>query len=67
VSCSQVDDSLSEHVTPSRIINDCTVGYVGIAEIIFADEKKVEEEISLINSPLFHREDIGNQKLIQDH
>ncbi|KTC77058.1 phosphoribosylamine--glycine ligase [Legionella brunensis] len=43
-----------------------TAAYVGIADTIFAAEKCVEDEISVIDGPLFHRTDIGTQPLIQD-
>ncbi|MDP1603347.1 MAG: phosphoribosylamine--glycine ligase [Legionella sp.] len=43
-----------------------TAAYVGIAETIGAAEKKAEEQISLIEGPLFHRQDIGTQLLIQN-
>jgi phosphoribosylamine---glycine ligase len=42
-----------------------TAAYVGIAESIVAAEIKAEHEISLIEGPLFHRQDIGTQQLIQ--
>ncbi|KTC81043.1 phosphoribosylamine--glycine ligase [Legionella cherrii] len=42
-----------------------TAAYVGIADSIVAAEIKAEREISLIEGPLFHREDIGTQQLIQ--
>lgn len=41
-----------------------TAAYVGIADSIFAAEK-AEHEISLIEGPLFHRQDIGTKPLIQ--
>lgn len=42
-----------------------TAAYVGIADSIFAAEKKAEHEISLIEGPLFHRQDIGTKPLIR--
>ncbi|KTD69320.1 MULTISPECIES: phosphoribosylamine--glycine ligase [Legionella] len=42
-----------------------TAAYVGIADSIVAAEIKAEDEISLIEGPLFHREDIGTKQLIQ--
>jgi phosphoribosylamine---glycine ligase len=42
-----------------------TAAYVGVADTIFAAEKRAEDEISLIEGPLFHRSDIGTQQLIQ--
>lgn len=42
-----------------------TAAYVGIADSIYAAEKKAEEAISCIEGPLFHRQDIGTKKLIQ--
>lgn len=42
-----------------------TAAYVGIGDSIFTAEKQVENEISAIDGPLFHREDIGTQPLIQ--
>lgn len=42
-----------------------TAAYVGIADSIDAAEKRAEVEISSIAGPLFHREDIGTQQLIQ--
>lgn len=42
-----------------------TAAYVGIADSIGAAEKSAETEISLIEGPLFHRQDIGTQQLIQ--
>ncbi|MBA3535090.1 MAG: phosphoribosylamine--glycine ligase [Tatlockia sp.] len=43
-----------------------TAACVGIADNIFAAEKKAEYQVSMINGPLFHREDIGTEHLIQD-
>ncbi|KTD08551.1 phosphoribosylamine--glycine ligase [Legionella jamestowniensis] len=42
-----------------------TAAYVGVANTIFAAEKLAEDAISLIEGPLFHREDIGTASLIQ--
>ncbi|WP_131778486.1 phosphoribosylamine--glycine ligase [Legionella bozemanae] len=42
-----------------------TAAYVGIADSIFAAEMNAEDEVSLIEGPLFHRQDIGTKKLIQ--
>lgn len=42
-----------------------TAAYVGIANSIFVAEMKAEQEISLIEGPLFHRQDIGTEPLIQ--
>ncbi|KTD23747.1 phosphoribosylamine-glycine ligase [Legionella lansingensis] len=42
-----------------------TAAYVGIAENIFSAEQHAEREISLIDGPLYHREDIGTPSLIQ--
>lgn len=42
-----------------------TAAYVGIADSIFAAERHAEDEISLIDGPLYHRQDIGTQQLIQ--
>jgi phosphoribosylamine--glycine ligase len=42
-----------------------TAAYVGIAESIFAAEALAEHQISLIEGPLFHRQDIGTKQLIQ--
>jgi phosphoribosylamine--glycine ligase len=42
-----------------------TAAYVGIADSIFAAEMHAENEVSLIEGPLFHRQDIGTQQLIQ--
>lgn len=42
-----------------------TAAYVGIADTIFTAEMHAENEISRIDGPLFHRQDIGTQPLIQ--
>ncbi len=42
-----------------------TAAVVGIAQSIFAAEKMAEAEIQRIHGPLFHREDIGTEPLIQ--
>ena len=41
-----------------------TVAYVGIGDTIFSAEKIVEREISKVRGPVFHRSDIGKEKLI---
>lgn len=43
-----------------------TAAYVGIADSIFAAEMNAEDEISLIEGPLFHRQDIGTKKLFSN-
>lgn len=57
-SVNQVDDTL--YATGSR-----TAAFVGVADTIDAAEKSAEGEISLITGPLFHRNDIGTQQLVQ--
>ncbi len=57
-SVNQVDDQIVAE--GSR-----TAAYVGIADSIFAAEMNAEDEVSLIEGPLFHREDIGTKQLIQ--
>jgi phosphoribosylamine--glycine ligase len=42
-----------------------TAAYVGVAESISAAEEIAEKEIRAIMGPLFHREDIGTEHLIQ--
>jgi phosphoribosylamine--glycine ligase len=42
-----------------------TAAVVGIANTIAEAEKVAEAEVTLIQGPLFHREDIGTQQLIQ--
>lgn len=42
-----------------------TAAYVGVAENISAAEEIAEREISAIAGPLFHREDIGTDRLIR--
>lgn len=42
-----------------------TAAYVGMGRTIFQAEKIAEKEISAIAGPLFHREDIGTEQLIQ--
>jgi phosphoribosylamine--glycine ligase len=42
-----------------------TAAYVGVADSIFAAEEIAEKEICAVNGPLFHREDIGTERLIQ--
>ena len=42
-----------------------TVAVVGIASSISQAEKLAEEEISKVEGPLFHREDIGTDALIR--
>lgn len=46
-------------------IGSRTAAYVGIADTIFAAEQQAEDEISMIEGPLFHRSDIGTEPLIQ--
>ncbi len=48
------------HATGSR-----TAAYVGVADTISAAEKIAEREVCGIGGPLFHREDIGTDRLIQ--
>ncbi|MBA2656597.1 MAG: phosphoribosylamine--glycine ligase [Tatlockia sp.] len=42
-----------------------TAAYVGIADTLAEAEQKAEIQISMIDGFLFHREDIGTEKLIQ--
>jgi phosphoribosylamine--glycine ligase len=42
-----------------------TAAYVGLADTIAAAEELAEQEIVRIDGPLFHREDIGTEQLIQ--
>lgn len=42
-----------------------TAAYVGVADSISAAEEISEKEVSAISGPLFHREDIGTDRLIQ--
>lgn len=42
-----------------------TAAYVGVADSISAAEEIAEKEVCGINGPLFHREDIGTERLIQ--
>lgn len=42
-----------------------TAAYVGVADSIPAAEKIAEREVCGIGGPLFHREDIGTERLIQ--
>ena len=42
-----------------------TAAYVGVASSISQAEKIAEKEISAISGPLYHREDIGTEALIQ--
>jgi len=42
-----------------------TAAYVGIADSISSAEEIAEKEICGISGPVFHREDIGTDKLIQ--
>lgn len=42
-----------------------TAACVGIADDIYAAERIAEHQVSMINGPLFHREDIGTEQLIQ--
>jgi phosphoribosylamine--glycine ligase len=42
-----------------------TAAYVGVAPTISAAEEISEREVRGINGPLYHREDIGTEKLIQ--
>lgn len=42
-----------------------TAAYVGIADSISAAEEIAEKEVCGIGGPLFHREDIGTERLIQ--
>jgi phosphoribosylamine--glycine ligase len=51
----------SVHAVDGKIVttHSRTAAYVGIADTIFAAEKLAEKEISGIDGPLFHREDIG--------
>jgi phosphoribosylamine--glycine ligase len=45
-----------------------TLAYVSSSsDSIFAAQKQAEEEISLIEGPLVHRQDIGTEKLIQQY
>lgn len=46
-------------------IGSRTAAYVGVGDTIFAAEMQAEDEISLIEGPLFHRQDIGTKQLIQ--
>ena len=41
-----------------------TVAYVGSGDTIFSAEKIVENEISKVQGPVFHRSDIGKEELI---
>lgn len=41
-----------------------TAAYVGVADSILDAEKIAEYQVSMINGPLFHREDIGTEQLI---
>ncbi len=41
------------------------VAVVGIADTIEASEQQAEQEISRVEGPLFHREDIGTRALVQ--
>jgi len=41
-----------------------TAACVGVADTLSQAEQKAEDEINLIDGPLFHREDIGTEKLI---
>ncbi len=43
-----------------------TAAYVGVANSIFAAEIIAEKEVSGIAGPLFHRPDIGTEKLIRE-
>ncbi len=43
-----------------------TAACVGIANTIFEAEKIAEYQVSMINGPLYHREDIGTEPLIQN-
>jgi phosphoribosylamine--glycine ligase len=40
--------------------------YVGVADSIYSAEEMAEKEISGIVGPLFHRKDIGTERLIQE-
>lgn len=42
-----------------------TAAYVGVANSIYAAEEICEKEVCGIDGPLFHREDIGTERLIQ--
>lgn len=42
-----------------------TAAYVGVADNIPAAEEMAEKEVCAISGPLFHREDIGTERLIQ--
>jgi phosphoribosylamine--glycine ligase len=42
-----------------------TAAYVGVADNIFTAEEEAEREISKIEGLLFHREDIGTERLIR--
>ena len=42
-----------------------TAAYVGIADNLEAAEKSAEECISMIEGPLYHRDDIGTAQLIK--
>lgn len=57
----------SVHKVDQRILaaGSRTAACVGIADTIVAAEQEAEKQISLIDGPLFHREDIGTNQLIQ--
>lgn len=42
-----------------------TAAYVGVADSISAAEEIAEKEICAVSGPLFHRKDIGTERLIQ--
>jgi len=46
-------------------IGSRTAAYVGVSDSISAAEEISEKEVCGINGPLFHRNDIGTEKLIQ--
>ncbi|CDZ77879.1 Phosphoribosylamine--glycine ligase [Legionella massiliensis] len=49
----------------SRAAGSRTAAYVGVADTLSAAEALAEKEIIRIDGPLYHREDIGSQQLIQ--
>ena len=52
------DDGLYE-------IGSRTIAVVGIADTLAEAEEQAQKEITRVKGPLFHREDIGTEKLIQ--
>ncbi|WED42360.1 phosphoribosylamine--glycine ligase [Legionella cardiaca] len=72
IDCSKVEDKSHLYLSSVNQIDDQliatgarTAAYVGIGDNIFTAEKRAEDGISVIEGPLFHREDIGTQRLIQ--